>query len=225
MTATAPGPRAGRWVPAALLALTVVPAVAGTLRVVELAGGPEVIPADPRFTSGPGPVVLHVVSSLGFAALGAFQFSAGLRRRHPAWHRRAGRVLVGLGLLVALSALWLTLLYPFKEGTGWLLWGFRLLAGTGLAASLVLGLAHARRREIARHRAWMRRGYALALGAGTQPFTVGLGEALVGSGTLRTDLLLGAGWTLNLAVAEHLNRRDARRRQEPAALHSSASSA
>ena len=38
----------GRAVPGALVALTVIPVVAGTLRLVQLAGGPQVLPADPR---------------------------------------------------------------------------------------------------------------------------------------------------------------------------------
>jgi NO-binding membrane sensor protein with MHYT domain len=58
-----------------------------------------------------------------------------------------------LGLAVALSALWMTLAFPRKEGTGDLLYVFRLLLGSGMAALIVLGLAAIRRRDIARHRA------------------------------------------------------------------------
>ena len=106
----------------------------------------------------------------------------------------------------------MTLLYPQKEGTGDLLYVFRLLAGSGMAVSIILGLVAIRRREIARHRAWMTRAYALALGAGTQAFTVGFGEALFGSGVTRTDLMMGAAWAINLAVAEWFIRRPAVRR-------------
>ena len=53
----------------------------------------------------------------------------------------------------------------------------------------------------------MTRAYALALGAGTQAFTVGFGEALFGSGVTRTDLMMGAAWAINLAVAEWFIRR------------------
>jgi hypothetical protein len=53
----------------------------------------------------------------------------------------------------------------------------------------------------------MMRAYALALGAGTQAFTVGFGEAAFGAGVVRTDLLLSAGWLINLGVAEWLIRR------------------
>ena len=153
------------------------------------------------------PVVVHIVSAVGYAVLGAFQFSAGLRRRRPGWHRAAGRVLVVLGLAVALSALWLTLFYPRQPGTGVLAYLFRLAFGSGMAASIILGFTAIRRRDIARHRAWMTRAYALALGAATQVFTQGIGPAVFGTGELTHDLSLGAAWIINLAVAEYLIRR------------------
>ncbi len=200
--------RSGRWVPAALLALAFIPVVIGSIRVVQLLGGPAGIEPDARFDAAPTAVVVHLVASIGYAVLGAFQFSPRVRRR--GWHRRAGRVLVPLGLVVAGSALWLTLLYDRKDGTGTLLYSVRLLVGAGMAACVVLGVAAIRRRDIGSHRAWMTRAYALALGAGTQAFTIGFGEALFGTGVLRTDLMMSAGWGLNLAVAELLTRRSPR---------------
>lgn len=204
--------RTSRWVPAGLVALATIPVLAGTARLVEILGGPELIPPDGRFAASPAPVVVHVVSVIGYALLGAFQFSPGIRRNHPRWHRRTGRVLVVLGLMVALSALWMTVLFPRKEGTGELLHLFRLLVGSGMAISLILGVAAIRRRDIDRHRAWMTRAYALALGAGTQAFTVGFGEAVFGVSVVGTDLMMGAAWAINLAVAEWLIRRPSARR-------------
>ena len=200
------------WVPLALIALVVVPAIAGSLRLVELAGGPQLIPANPRLTASPIPLVVHIVSALSYAVLGAFQFSAALRRRRPGWHRAAGRVLVVLGLAVAFSGLCLTVFYPRQPGTGALAYLFRLAFGSGMAASIVVGFAAIRRGDVARHRAWMTRAYALALGAGTQVFTQGIGKAVFGTSDLTTDLCLGAGWVINLAVAEYVIRRPARRR-------------
>jgi hypothetical protein len=130
-------------------------------------------------------------------------------------------VLVVLGLAAALSAIWMTLFFPFKEGTGVLLFGFRLLAGTGMAYALVAGITFARRRQIRRHRAWMARAYALGLGAGTQAFTVGFGEAFFGAGVVRTDLMMGFAWALNLAVAEWFIRRPVVRRRAPVAVGAS----
>jgi len=203
--------RGSTWrVPAALVALSLVPILAGSSRLVELSGGPQLLP--PRVDDpSPVPLVVHIVSVIVYAALGAFQFSAGIRRRRIGWHRAAGRLLVLVGLVVALSALWLTLFYPRTAG-GDLLFVFRLLAGSGTAASLVLGVTAIRRRDIARHRAWMTRAYALALGAGTQVFTLSLGEAILGASDLSEALLQGAGWAINLAVAEwFIRRRPARR--------------
>jgi uncharacterized membrane protein len=211
----APGPGQNRarsrwWVPASLLTLAAIPVVVGTMRLVEVLGGPASLPTDPRFAASPVPVAAHILAAAVYAVLGAFQFSARLRRRRPGWHRRAGRLLVALGLVVALSGLWMTLAYPRKEGTGDILWVTRLLVSSGMGASVILGLAAIRRRDIVRHRAWMTRAYALALGAGTQAFTVGVGEAAFGSGVVRTDLMMTAGWVINIAVAEWVIRRPGR---------------
>jgi uncharacterized membrane protein len=200
------------WVPFALVALVLVPAIAGSLRLLELAGGPHVLPANPRISTSPAPVVVHIVCALVYAVVGAFQFSAALRRRLPGWHRAAGRVLIVLGLAVAVSALWMTQFYPRQPGTGELTHVFRLAFGSGMAASIILGFAAIRRGDVTRHQAWMMRAYALALGAGTQVFTQGIGSAVFGTSELTKDLSLGAGWAINLAVAEYVIRRHGSRR-------------
>ena len=165
------------------------------------------MPANPSITASPAPVVVHIVCAVLYAVLGAFQFSASLRRRHPRWHRTAGRVLVMLGLAVAFSALWMTQFYPRHPGNGELAYLFRLAFGSGMAVCIVLGFTAIRGGDVARHRAWMTRAYALALGAGTQVITQGVGQAIFGISELTTDLGLGAGWMINLAVAEYVIRR------------------
>ncbi|HTF08984.1 MAG TPA: DUF2306 domain-containing protein [Asanoa sp.] len=205
-----PGGSAWR-VPAALVVLSIVPVVAGSLRLLEVAGGPQLLPANPRIDAVPAPVVVHIVAAALYALLGAFQFSARLRRRRPNWHRTSGRILVGAGLVVAVSALWMTLFYTGAPG-GDLLWAIRLLVSSAMAATIVLGFTAIRRRDIAEHRAWMIRAYALAVGAGTQALTQGIGEALFGTSDLSTALSIGAGWVINATVAEWVIRRpDARR--------------
>jgi len=147
-----------------------------------------------------------VLAAALYAVLGAFQFSARLRRRHRQWHRRAGRLLVGAGLVVAGSGLWMTLFYPGAPG-GDLLWAIRLLVGSAMAAFIVLGFTAIRRRDVAAHRAWMTRAYALGVGAGTQVLTQGIGEAFFGTGDLSTAISVGSGWVVNAAVAEWVIRR------------------
>jgi uncharacterized membrane protein len=206
-----------RWVPFALVALSLVPAVTGSLRLGELFGGPHVMPYNPRIEASPLPVIVHLASVIPYALLGAFQFSSRLRRRRPAWHRGAGRVLVVLGLVVALSGLWMTLFYPRQQGTGVLLYVARLAVGTGMAAGILLGLAAIRRGDVAHHLAWMTRAYALALGAGTQAFTGAVRDAVLGSSVLANDASLTAAWVINLAVAEFAIRRSRAGRRQPAA--------
>jgi uncharacterized membrane protein len=198
-------------VPTALIALTVIPVIAGSLRLLEIAGGPVVLPTNPRINASPTPVIVHILAAALFALLGAFQFSTRLRRRHPGWHRRSGRPLVLAGLVVAGSGLWMTLYYPDAPG-GDLLWGVRLLVASAMAASIVLAFTAIRRRDIPTHRAWMIRAYALAAGAGTQAVTQGISEAAFGTGDLPKALSMSSGWLINLAVAEWIIRRPARRR-------------
>jgi uncharacterized membrane protein len=204
-------------VPVALVALSIIPVFAGTARLIQLSGGPEIIPADLRFTSSPIAIVVHVVSSIAFALLGAMQFAPGFRSRHRGWHRRAGRVLMVAGLGVAGSALWLTLFYPRQEDSGDLLYVLRLAFASGMAACLLLGVTAIRRRDMEAHRAWMIRAYALGLGAGTQVFTEGFGGALLGTSALALDASRGLAWLINLAIAEWAIRRPRRlaRRRRP----------
>ncbi len=192
---------------AALLLLSFIPLAAGMFRLISLAGGAEITPANERFFSSPLPVVLHILSAGIYAVLGTFQFAPRFRRRKPGWHRVAGRILVGCGLLVGLSALWMTLFYPIPYG-GNLLYVLRLLFGSAMVACILLGFAAIRRGDVARHRAWMIRGFAIGVGAGTQALTLMAGELIAGPpNELGKALLNGAGWAINLAVAEWAIRR------------------
>jgi len=193
---------------ALLIALSALPVGAGAVRLAGLASGAQITPENARFFAAPVPVVLHILSASLFCILGAFQFAPEIRRRRPGWHRAAGRLLVFAGLVAALSGLWLTQFYPPVMGDGPLLYGLRLVVGSAMALFIVLGFAAIRRREIARHRAWMMRGYALGLGAGTQALTHLPWFLFPGiQGELTRALLMGAGWAINLAVAEWIIRR------------------
>jgi uncharacterized membrane protein len=196
--------------PAALILLSLVPVIAGAARVTELGTGPEVTAGNARFVADPVPVVLHIVGAVVYSLLGAFQFVPSLRRHR--WHRRAGRVLVPCGLTVALTGVWMTFAYDLPAHDHGVLTWIRLFFGSAMALSILLGLAAALRRDFTRHRAWMVRGYAIGLGAGTQAFT--LAPYLLATGeqpgaNARAGLMLAA-WLINLAVAEWYLRRPSR---------------
>jgi uncharacterized membrane protein len=194
--------------PAALLALNAIPFAASVRRLLELGTGAAVTADNARFLAAPAPTVLHLLCASTFGIVGAFQFVATFRRRRPGWHRAAGRALTAFGLLAALSGLWMTVFFPRVDGDGALLDAFRLVFGVAMAACMVLGFTAIRRRDVAGHRAWMTRGYAIGMGAGTQvvvhiPWLLLAGKP----GTLARALLLGAGWAINLALAEWIIRR------------------
>jgi uncharacterized membrane protein len=209
MTVNAPvRARHGWLVPAALLALAFVPVAAGAFRVTQLSTGAEVTPENARFFADPVPVVTHIVAVTLYAILGAFQFVPGIRRRWIGWHRAAGRLLVLCGLATALTGLWMALFYPRPDDVGAAVTGVRLVVGSAMTLCIVLAVAAVRRRDIARHRAWMIRGYALGMGAGTQAFTQLPWILAVGPLDKSSKaVLMTAAWVINLAVAEWCVRR------------------
>jgi uncharacterized membrane protein len=201
-------------VTAGLLLLSSISLIFGVIRLNELASGAQITPENARFFASPLPVVLHVVGAIVYALLGAFQFVSRLWRRGTGWHRWVGRLIVPCGLVVGLSGLWMTLFYPGTNSTesagALLLFVFRLLFGVGMVVSIVVGFVAIRRGDMIRHRAWMTRGYAIGLGAGTQVLTGMFGAlALSPVSELENALLMGAAWAINLAIAEWTLRRRA----------------
>ncbi|MDB4906102.1 MAG: Protein of unknown function rane [Gemmatimonadetes bacterium] len=208
-------------VAAGLVALGVVPSIAGSVRLAEVVRGAPVTAANARFLAAPVPVVLHILAVIPFCIIGAFQFAPGFRRRQRGWHRAAGRILAPLGLVAALTGLWMAHFYAWPPGDGQALYVLRLLFGSMMALFLMLGLDAVRRRQYVVHGAWMMRGYAIGLGAGTQVLTHLPWFLLVGKpGELARAILMGAGWVINIGVAEWIIRRGIH--QDRGALHGAA---
>jgi hypothetical protein len=201
-----------RWrVPFALVLLGALPVVAGIVRAAELASHPAVTADNARYVSLPLPILLHIYGGVPYLVLGAFQFVPSLRRR--GWHRVTGRLLIPCGLAVGVSGVWMTLRHDLVAvEKSLLLDAFRLIVGSLMIAAMVLGYLAVRRRDIATHRAWMIRGYAIAMGAGTQgvffiPWVLLFGQP----GMTTYALIMGSAWLTNLAVAETVIRRRKRR--------------
>jgi uncharacterized membrane protein len=196
-------------IPSSLIVLSLVPALAGTVRLAQLGSGAEITPENARFFAAPLPVVLHIPAAIVYSILGAFQFSPGFRRRRRGWHRAAGRILIPCGLLVALTGLWMTLVYPWPQGDGQLVYLERLVFGSAMLLSIALGINAIRGRNFASHGEWMIRAYAIGLGAGTQVLThlpwFILVDGKPGEGP--RALMMGAGWAINVIVAEWIIRR------------------
>ena len=195
-------------VPIGLILLSLVPVIAGTVRIVELSSGAEITTNNARFFASPIPVVAHIISVTLYSMLGAIQFVPSLRNKKVGWHRNAGRLLVPSGLIAALSGLWMTQFYPWPEFDGIWLYGLRLIFGSAMLLSLILGYVAARQKDFKKHSHWMIRAYAIGLGAGTQVFThipVLVFPSITGE--LARTIMMGAGWVINLAVAEWVIRK------------------
>lgn len=206
-----PKPLRSDWpVIVALIALSIVPFVAGIARLVDLASESEITAENARFFAAPAPIVLHIIAASLFNILGAFQFAPKFRSRNWFWHRNAGRLLIACGFIAAISGVWMTQFYALHplQLQGNLLYGFRLFIGSAMAVSIGLSLAAILRRNVAQHRAWLIRAYAIAQGAGTQVLVFLPWELILGKPNEQTrDILMILAWVINLTIAEWVIRR------------------
>jgi uncharacterized membrane protein len=191
-------------VPLTLLLLSAVPVAAGIARLAGLAGDPEISTENARFFAAPAVVFVHILGASLFCILGALQFSSRLRQRSPRWHRISGRTVVAAGICAALSGMWMTVTYPIPpELQGGLLYTVRVSVGLAMLFSIVRAVSAVTGGDIATHRAWMFRAYALGQGAGMQvvlllPWMLAIGKPTV----FQRDVLMGSAWLINLLIAE-----------------------
>jgi uncharacterized membrane protein len=190
--------------PLALLLISAVPVAAGVARLLGLAGNPVISAENARFIAAPLPVIVHILGASLFSLLGALQFSTTLRQRSPQWHRRSGRIVVASGVFTALSGLWMTVMYPIpQELQGDMLYAVRVFVSIAMLFAIYWAVTAAVRYDIATHRAWMVRAYALGQGAGMQVVVLLPWMLVIGTPTmLQRDVLMSLAWLINLLVAE-----------------------
>lgn len=155
---------------------------------------------DAGFARRPGLTLLHILPAGLFMILAPLQFVRRVRVGRPGWHRWSGRILVGLGLIVGVSAVVMS--YTMAIG------GANETAATTLFAILFLlflgmGFRNIRQRRIAQHREWMIRAFGVALGVATTRPIVG---AFFAARRLSPHEFFGTafwlGFTLTLLGAE-----------------------
>lgn len=117
-------------------------------------------PYNEGFADHPIVTGLHVVLGGAYLVLAPFQFVSRIRDRWIGHHRRAGRVLVSIGLVVGATALFLALVVPFSGNWERVVNGpFALY----LIFALVRGIQHIRAGRVALHREWMIRAFTIGL--------------------------------------------------------------
>ncbi len=163
----------------------------------------EVARMDGTFATHHALTLLHVVPGALFLLFAPLQFSSRVRARHPALHRWSGRVLLPLLLAALLPGFYFGIRIPY----GGLLEAVAVaLFGSALLASIVVAFVATRRGQIARHREWMIRVFALTIAISTERLAFGaIDAALTPSGYPPPDqfvLSVWTAWIVTLAAAE-----------------------
>jgi uncharacterized membrane protein len=121
-------------------------------------------PYNPGFLRFPTVVALHVVLGGVYLALAPFQFVKRIRSRHLAYHRRIGRLLIAVGVMVGATALFMGFVIPKGGSPERVVIG---LFGTVFLVALVKGFVHVRAGRVSLHREWMIRAFAIGLAIAT----------------------------------------------------------
>jgi uncharacterized membrane protein len=153
-------------------------------------------PYNPGFQRFPTVVALHVVLGGVYLALAPFQFVKRIRSRHLAYHRRIGRLLVVIGVVVGATALFMGFVIPKGGSPERVVIG---LFGTVFLIALVKDFVHVRAGRVSLHREWMIRAFALGLAIATARLI--FFPALLITTTDPTDRRFGTLLAVALAVA------------------------
>lgn len=150
--------------------------------------------------AGPARVALLIHAGAGIAALmaGPFQFNAALRRRSLRWHRGLGFIYLA-GVAVGGAAGLVSAQFTFGGLTSRV--AFSWLAVLWLAATALAWRA-VRRRDLAAHREWMIRSFALTFAAVTLRLWLPLLQAGGASFTEAYQTVAWLCWVPNLIAAE-----------------------
>jgi uncharacterized membrane protein len=152
------------------------------------------------FLSYPYLIYIHVFASAVALTIGSFQFVPALRARAPKIHRALGRIYLSIGvfiggvsgLLMALSA---------YGGTAARL-GFGMLAAAWLTTGF-LAYSAIRKGDVATHRRWMIRNFALTFAAVTLRVYIPASMAAGLQYAMAYPVIAWLCWVPNLLVAEY----------------------
>lgn len=171
-----------------------------------------------NYVMHPWPAYLHIAPGLVYLLGAPFQLSARFRRRHLTLHRRMGRVLLACGAASVGMSLFIGISHPFG---GWSERAATVVFGLWFLICLAVAFAAVRRRDIAAHRRWMIRAFAVATGIATIRLWTGafiaLHHAMTGAepnGPVADTfgLAFWLGLSTNVAVGEWWLRRTSVRR-------------
>ena len=156
---------------------------------------------DGRYNVNPVLTLSHLVPGFLFMLLGPFQFIKNVRAKWIQLHRWSGRVFIVSSLIAGVAALVVTVRLPVFGNLSALV-GVTLF-GTIFLFALLKAYFHIRKREIAQHREWMIRAFALGLGIATFRVQLIFLQSFTDYGFVEIwDTVAWFGFATNLIVAE-----------------------
>lgn len=167
------------WISLVLL-ITIVLAFAGMRVAVDwpnVAAGivPPEDSVDHGYALHPVLAYAHILTGMVYLLGAPFQLSRRFRERHFTVHRRMGRILLPAGITAGIFAIIYGTLVPFG---GPLEASATVVFGIYFVAALVTAFLAIKSGDVARHRRWMIRAFAVGLAVGTIRVWIVLFQAL-----------------------------------------------
>ena len=163
----------------------------------------ELARVDGSFATHPFLTLLHVIPGGIFLLLAPLQFSNWVRTRHIRLHRWSGRILLPAALVSVVASLYFGLLIPYG-GPGEAA-AIALFGGLFLFA-MIRAFVAIRRGQVAQHREWMIRVFAIAIAISTVRVVAAIFDlALTPAGVRPPDLFVlsvWTGWVITVGAAE-----------------------
>jgi len=163
----------------------------------------EVERLDRKFGDHPRLTLLHTVPGGLFLAFALLQFSTRLRARWLNVHRWSGRLLIAVAFLATVPTYYFGVMRPY--GGRWEAVAIVLFAIMFLGFLTVAYLA-IRRGDVARHREWMIRAFAVALGISTVRVVGLVFDFVFTPAGLRPPMIfvlsIWSGWFITVGAAE-----------------------
>ena len=168
----------------------------------------ELAEFDRRFAANRGITALHIIPGGLFLILLPLQLSGAVRRRLRAFHRWNGRLLIAVGTLSTVPALYFAIAMPFGGVA-------ELVVIVPVAVWFLVSMLRAyraiKRRDIDTHRRWMLRAIAAPIGVTVVRLVGPIADlSLTPLGASARDTFVAAvciGWALTFVATEWWIRR------------------
>ena len=162
-------------------------------------------PNNPGFIEYPNITLLHVIPGAIYLSFAPFQFLKKIRSKWIGYHRWAGRILLSIGLLLGIAALFLGLVVPYSGLSEQLIIG---VFGTFFLVSLIKGFGHIRAGQMELHREWMIRAFAIGLSIATMrlifiPALIIVGNPSIEQAQLFSIVSFSLAFILHCSFAEY----------------------